>query len=452
MRLTMLNAKRIQFALAFVCSTSDNWGQPRNESRQSLRKVTGPLRQTRITYPTAQQTISPLARNATKGSRDRRDCFRRVSITEPSGPGSNEMRLIIDSHLDLAWNALSFDRHQMLDVDEINRREANMTDKRCRGRATTSIPELRRAGAAVVVATLLARAGPNPESTEQYLRCDLDFSDQSIAYSMAMGQCAYYQLLEQQGHLRSLKTSTDLRIHWDSVAEQGLDSQPLGYILSMEGADPVVEVSQLSEYWELGLRAIGPAHYGQSHYAFGTGVSGPLSRRGIELVIEMDRLGMLLDVTHLCDDSLYQALDLFHGRVLASHHNCRALVPGDRQLTDDQIKLLIQRDAVIGAAFDAWMLKPGWIRGESSPGLVSLSDVADHTDHICQLAGNANHVAIGTDLDGGFGTEQTPGDLQTFVDVQKLGEIYRQRGYPEDDIDGIFHGNWLRFFLDALPS
>ena len=225
----------------------------------------------------------------------------------------------------------------------------------------------------------------------------------------------------------------------------------LGVILSMEGTDPIISPAQVEEWWNLGLRAAGPAHYGRSHYAYGTAVEGPLSEAGVELLKEFSRLGMILDVTHLCDKSMAQALDIFDGPVLASHHNCRALVPGDRQLADEQIRRLIDRGAVIGAALDAWMLYPNWERGKTSPQVVGLDAVADHIDHVCQIAGNANHAAIGSDLDGGFGTEQTPRDLDTIADLQKLNGILASRGYSDGDIDRIFHGNWLRFFGAALP-
>lgn len=361
------------------------------------------------------------------------------------------MRPLIDAHLDLAWNALSYNRDQTLSVAEINQQERRMTDVRCRGRATTTLPELHRAGVAVCVATLLVRSGPDQPARTGYARTDLDFATQPIAYATAQGQLAYYRLLQQQGHVRMIHTTEQLDAHWRQWLDGDTGGQPIGLILSMEGADPIVSVDQVQSYWEQGLRAIGPAHYGRSHYACGTGTSGPLSSRGVELLGEMERLGMILDVTHLCDESMHEALDRFGGSVLASHHNCRALVPDERQLTDEQIRRLIERDSVIGAALDAWMLRPGWIKGESTPEGLTLDSVADHTDHICQLAGNARHVALGTDLDGGFGTEQTPSDIGTIADVAKLEGIYRARGYSETDIDAIFHGNWLRLFRAALP-
>ena len=357
---------------------------------------------------------------------------------------------VFDSHLDLAWNALSFNRDLTLSVEEIRRLEAGMTDEPSRGKNTLTLPELRKAGVRVCAATLLARSGPEPRRQAGWKRSDLDFPSQSIAYAAAWGQLAYYHLLEQQGHLRFLRTAADLDAHWALAAR---DPQTLlGIILSMEGADPIVSPHQVQQWWEVGLRVIGPAHYGRSHYAHGTGVDGPLSNAGIELLGEMSRLGMILDVTHLCDRSMAEALDRFDGAVLASHHNCRALVPGDRQLTDAQIKTLAARGAVIGVALDAWMLYAGFERHKTSTRVLSLENVADHIDHVCQLAGSARHSAIGSDLDGGFGIEQTPHDLNTIADVQKLSGILARRGYPEADIDLIFHGNWLRFFGAALPG
>jgi len=159
---------------------------------------------------------------------------------------------------------------------------------------------------------------------------------------------------------------------------------------------------------------------------------------------------MILDVTHLCDRTFHDALDLFEGPVWASHSNCRTLVDDPRQFSDEQILRLIERGAVIGAALDTWMLVPGWIRQVSTPEEtgVKLDDVLDHTDHICQLAGNADHVGIGSDLDGGFGTEQTPRDLKSIADLANLADLLAARGYDSDATDKIFHGNFLRILRE----
>lgn len=358
-------------------------------------------------------------------------------------------RPIFDAHLDLAWSAVFFNRDLTASIDDVRRGEQGMTDEPSRGKNTVTLPELGKAGVRACVATLLARGGPEQSRRAGFKRTDLDWANPTHAYAIAHGQLAYYRALEHQGHLRMLRTGRELTAHWERAARD--PSGPIGFILSMEGADPIFSLPLLHEWWEAGLRAIGPAHYGRGQYAYGTGVSGPLGAAGRELLGEMEKLGMILDVTHLCDRCLEEALDLFGGPVLASHHNCRALVPGDRQLTDEQIKKLISRGAVIGAALDAWMLYPGWVRGETQPEVVGLEAVADHIDHVCQLAGSAKHSAIGSDLDGGFGTEQTPRDFDTIANLQKLADVLARRGHGDSEIDGIFHGNWLRFFSQALP-
>jgi membrane dipeptidase len=349
--------------------------------------------------------------------------------------------IAIDAHLDLSWNALNWNRDLTLDVSEIRRLERGEQESNL-GTNTVSFPALRKGDVAVSLATVLARASNLQEAR-------LDFRNQQIAYAMAQGQLAYYRVMEREGQLRMLRDWSSFEAHlrdWRQASGSGV---PLGYTLSMEGADPIVSPSQVIDWWNDGLRVVGPVHYGMSAYAHGTGSPGGLTAKGRDLLKAMGEVGMILDVTHLADGSFWEAVELFQGPVLASHHNCRSLVPGDRQLTDEQIKLLIQRDSVIGAAFDAWMLYPGWVPGQTPNTVVSLEAVVDHIDHVCQLAGNARHSALGTDLDGGFGTEQSPYDLNTIADLQKLPILLSKRGYREADVEAIMHGNWSRFFRDA---
>jgi membrane dipeptidase len=360
------------------------------------------------------------------------------------------MRILFDGHLDLSWNALSWGRDISLELDALNQSERGMTDHCARGRATTTLPEMRRGSIAACQATVLARARPEARPHDGPSRLNLDYANQEIASATARGQLAYYELLERRGLLRMIRTVGDLDAHIQHWSDDPAGT-PIGYILAMEGADPIVDVDQAAAWWELGLRSVNLAHYGKSRYAFGTGGDGPLSPDGIRLLEEFDRLGMILDATHLSDTSFYQALEAFGGPVLASHNNCRALVPDGRQFSDDQIRRLIERGAVIGAALDAWMLAPGWVKGKTTRDVVGLEAVADHVDHVCQLAGNARHAAIGSDLDGGFGTEQVPQGLDRISELQKLDGTLAGRGYSAAAIDDIFHGNWLRFFRAHLP-
>ncbi len=174
-----------------------------------------------------------------------------------------------------------------------------------------------------------------------------------------------------------------------------------------------------------------------------------LTPLGMDLLGEMERHGVILDMTHLSDQAFWQALDHYSGLVIASHNNCRALVPHQRQFSDEQLRAVIERGGVVGAAFDTWMLRLGWRKGAHDNPPVYLANVVDHIDHVCQLAGSSAHAAIGSDLDGGFGREQSPTDLDTIADLQQIGVLLAERGYSADDIAAIMHGNWLRVLRQA---
>jgi membrane dipeptidase len=348
--------------------------------------------------------------------------------------------LIVDAHLDLAMNALEWNRDLTRPIEEIRTREQQLTDKPDRGRGTVSFAEMRKGGVGLCVATQIARyvAPGNPlagwHSPEQ-------------AWATTQGQLAWYRAMEERGELTHIRDLAGLDRHMGGWRADG----PIGYILSLEGADSILTPAHLERAWEQGLRAAGPAHYGPGVYAQGTNATGGIGPRGRELLREMERLNIILDATHLCDESFRDALDHFHGPVWASHSNCRALVPHNRQFSDDQIRELVARGAVIGTAFDAWMLVPGWVRGQSTPDAagVTLERVVDQMDHICQIAGSARHCMIGSDLDGAFGREQCPADVRTIADLARLPGRLRSRGYSDEDLDNIGHGNFVRFVRRA---
>jgi len=349
--------------------------------------------------------------------------------------------LLIDGHLDLAMNALIWNRDLTQNVYEIRRREAGMPQQG-RGMGTVAFPEMRKGEVGVCLATIIARIAREGNPRPGY-------NSPEIAYAMAQGQLAYYRILESQGKVRIIEDWETLKAHVEEWLNEPCGEVPFGFILSMEGADPIINPRQLKSWWNDGLRVVSLSHYGVSTYAHGTETRGGLTSLGRELLEEMHSLGMILDVTHLSEESFWEALDIFPGPVIASHNNCRALVPGDRQFSDEQIKALIKRDAVIGVALDAWMLYPGWVKGKTSNTVVDLGAVADQIDHIYQLAGNRCHAAIGSDLDGGFGKEQCPHDLDTIADLQKIPMLLEKRGYSEEDVRLIMHGNWLRIFRKA---
>jgi len=362
------------------------------------------------------------------------------------GSGQKEGAMfIIDAHLDLSMNALEWNRDLRQPVQVLRELEKGMSDKPDREKGTVSFPELRKGNIGIVVATQIAR----------YVKPDSlipGWNSEHQAWAQTQGQLAWYKAMEAEGEMVQITDGVSLEKHfalWNDGTSNS--DKPVGYILSLEGADSIVDIPYLQKAYDYGLRALGPAHYGLGRYANGTDSTGKMGAKGLELLKEMEKLNIILDATHLCDDAFWQALDHFNGQVWASHNNCRAFVNHNRQYSDEQISALIARGAVIGTAMDAWMLVPNWVRGKSTPQGMScgLDKVADNIDHICQLAGNSGHVGIGSDLDGAFGTEQSPSDLDTIADLQKLVDILSGRGYTAEDQERIFHKNWISFLRKA---
>jgi membrane dipeptidase len=351
---------------------------------------------------------------------------------------------VVDAHLDLSMNALEWNRDLRRSIKEIRESEIGMTDKPDRAKGTVCFSEMRKGKVGLCVATLIARyvkkGNPIPgwNSPEQ-------------AWAQTQGQLSWYQAMEEAGEMTQITDVDGLEKHlklWSGTENSNL---PIGYVLSLEGADSIVTLAHLERAFDKGLRVVGPAHYGPGTYAQGTDATGGIGRKGRELLREMERLNIILDATHLCDESFWEALNQFGGPVWASHNNCRTFVDHNRQFSDEQIKELIKREAVIGGALDAWMMVPNWIRGVSTPKEMNckLEILVDNLDHICQLAGNADHVGIGTDLDGAFGKEQCPYDLDTIADLQRIPGMLHKRGFSSVDIDKIMHQNWIDFLRRA---
>ncbi|MDF1813137.1 MAG: membrane dipeptidase [Verrucomicrobiales bacterium] len=346
--------------------------------------------------------------------------------------------LVFDAHLDLSMNALEYNRDLRLPVAAIRAGEAGLTDLRGREKGAVAFPEMRRGEVGICVATIIA--GCMKPSLPV-----VSWNSPEQAWAMTRAQLAWYQAMEEEGHLKRLTERQDIITHrhdWENDPE----NTPVGIVISLEGADSLRTLDDLEKTVENdGLIAVGPAHFAAGRYAPGHNMSGRLTEAGRELIRKMDELGLILDVTHLSEEAFWQCLDLFNGTIWASHHNCRALVDHPRQLSDGQIKALAERNAVIGLSFDVWMTVPGWNREKSCRADfgADLSTLAQHIDHIAQLLGTSKHCGIGSDLDGGFGHDQCPSDLDTIADVQKLGPILQEKGYRQDEVEGIFHGNFL---------
>ena len=353
---------------------------------------------------------------------------------------------LFDAHLDLAMNAIEWNRDLSRPVAEIRMREMNMKDKPDRGKGTVSLPELRKGKIGLVVATQLSRYTPPGSSLPGW-------NSPQQAWAMTQAQLAWYHEMEALGEMVQIRNLQELENHivlWqnDQIPDE---TKPVGYILSLEGADSLVNISYLHKAYDYGLRAVGLSHFGPGRYAPGTKTEGPLTASGVELLKEMSALKMILDTTHLTDEGFFQVMDLYEGPVWASHCNVRKIVPNQRQVSDEQIRLLISRGAVIGGMLDCWAMDIRFIDTVSDPWQldIRLENLVDHWDHICQIAGNSLHIGFGSDLDGIFGTEQSPWDLHDISNLQKYQDILIKRGYKQEDIENIFHKNWLRFLRNA---
>ena len=350
---------------------------------------------------------------------------------------------IFDAHLDLAMNALEWNRDLTWSVNDIRKSEFGMTDKPDRAKNTVSLRSMREGNIGICVATQIARYVKKESKLPGW-------NSPQQAWAQTQGQLAWYKAMEEIGEMVQITNSEQLKKHLN-LWQNSSSKKPIGYILSLEGADSIINMNYLEKAYEQGLRAIGPAHYGPGTYAHGTDSVGGIGTKGKELLKKMEELNLILDATHLCDQSFWETMKVYNGPVWASHNNCRKFVPHNRQFSDEQIKELIGRNAVIGIALDAWMMVPNWVRGVSTPESmgVTLHQMIDNIDHICQLAGNANHVGIGTDLDGAFGKEQSPSDIDTIADLQKVPALLEKKGYSKNDIENIMHQNFINFLLNS---
>jgi membrane dipeptidase len=348
-------------------------------------------------------------------------------------------QLIIDAHLDLAFNAIQVGRDLTVPATTVRTQDGEPV-MRSFGSCTTTLPDLRRGHVGIVFGTVMSRTDASDEWTRTGMYC------QDQCYGVGRGHVAYYQALERDGLVRLIHNTSDLNEMLEAW-QNPTPSTPIGLVLAMESADPILDPENVEEWRDLGLKMVSLSHYGTRSDSHGTATEGGLLPRAKPLLDALAEAKIIVDMTHTTDQAFWEILDIYDGPIAASHHNCRALVPGQRQLTDDMIKAIIERDGVIGAAFDAWMLDPAFQRGKPAceqTMSVTLEAVVDHIDHIAQLAGNARHSGIGTDLDGGFGAEQSPRDLNTIADLQRLPDLLESRGYTAEDITGLLSGNWVR--------
>ena len=330
---------------------------------------------------------------------------------------------IVDAHLDLAYNAVRGRQVQLPAIEQTPDGE---------GVPTVGLPDLRKGGVGLICATIFCQpALPNQPG----------YTSAEQAAAVAREQLAWYRTQVREGRMRLLLCRND-------IPQYDGRGGPQDAILLLEGADAIRTPGDLPDWFESGLRIVGLA-WKRTRYAGGTGAPGPLTDEGVALVHAMDKIGIIHDVSHLAEESFWQLLEISAGPIIASHSNCRSMVPTDRQLSDDMARAIFKRGGVIGINFfDKFLLTPG----EQGRRRARLTDVVRHVRHFCELAGDATHVGLGTDMDGGLGREQIPVEITTSADLPRVADALSEAGFNDGDVRAIVGKNWLRFFRDHLPA
>lgn len=369
--------------------------------------------------------------------------------------------LIVDAHQDLAWNILAFGRDYTRAVAETRRLEAGGRTPQLNGEALLGWPEYQRGRVAVVFTTLFATPARHCTGTWE----NLCYTDSAQAARLYHSQMDVYERLvdDHPDKFQAVRERADLEAlleAWEHFPAQPLGSEdPLpqgapavGLVFSMEGGDCIQDPGELEDWWVRGVRLIGPAWSG-NRFCGGTREPGPLTREGYALLARMAELGFGLDLTHMDEQAVLQALDFYPATLLASHSNAQALLKdsaGNRHLSDRAIDGIVERDGVIGIVPFNQFLKPGWRIGDQRQE-VRIEHVIAQMDYICQRAGDARHVGLGTDFDGGFGLQSVPVGIDSIADLIKLAPALAERGYSDEEIAGVLGGNWIRLLRRVLP-
>jgi len=365
------------------------------------------------------------------------------------------LSIIVDAHEDIAWNVLCFGRNYLRSAHSIRRSEAHGPVEAVNGVAMLGLPDWLKGGIAVIGATLFT-----PPERKRTSSLESYYSDDEEAHSIAERQAEIYERMAQGcEQIKLIQTRADLEAvlrTWEDF-DPTLDEDPkrderqIGLVYLIEGGDSIREPAEVEWWYERGVRLIGPA-WVSTRYCGGTGEPGPLTAEGLELLKHMRRFQVVLDLSHMDDLSFFQALDRYDGPVIASHSNPRRLTNNlNRHLSDEQIRALVQHDGVIGTLIFNKFLLHDWEHDQPKEA-ATIETVVKAIDHVCQIAGDARHAAIGTDFDGGFGMRSTPAGFDTVADLQIIAPALRQHGYSTADIDLILHGNWLRMLRQSLPG
>jgi membrane dipeptidase len=353
---------------------------------------------------------------------------------------------ILDAHQDIAYNTLCYQRDYRVSALKKRQHEQGTAVPQANGLAMLGLPEALAGRVALIFATIFVA----PKGEEDGLWDRVSYKTPRQAYEMGMTQLdVYRRLTDMDDRLMLVTTQADL----DAVLatwtpDKDIKSRKQGLVLLMENADPILEPRQFEEWYEQGVRLVGPA-WQATRYSAGTGAPGGLTALGRELLEVMQSFNAILDLSHMAEAAYLEALERYEGIVIASHSNPRRFCDRDRHLNDEMIRLLAERDGVIGTVLPNYFLDGTWQRRDGKRA-VTLQRVVEIIDYICQLTGSAAHVGIGSDFDGGFGAESVPQEFDTVADLWQIKQALADRGFGADDVKAILHGNMLRKLREGL--
>jgi membrane dipeptidase len=360
-------------------------------------------------------------------------------------------QLLVDAHQDLAWNMLTFGRDYTHSVAETRKQEVDTLTPQVNGDTLLGWPDYQSGRIALIFSTLFATP-VRYKLGEWDHQCYSSVEEAHLVYSRQLD--SYERLVDEHPELfRIIKKQDDLKsilAHWQRT---DIEEHPVGLVILMEGAEGVREPAELEDWYQRGVRIIGPAWAG-TRFCGGTHEPGPLTKDGYALLERMAGFRFTLDLSHMDEKAALQAMDTYSGPVIASHANALELLKesnSNRHLTNREIQGLLERGGTIGIVPSNGFLKPNW---NETGGRVSvtLDYVTAQIDYICQMAGNALHVGLGSDFDGGFGLQAVPVEVDTIADLRKIIPLLTQKGYTEADISAILGGNWLAHLQNTLPE
>ena len=372
-----------------------------------------------------------------------------LALPHLSGVGRSQISsaapIIVDAHVDLGYNIVNFGRDYTRSALDIRADTAGTPAQRVQGQAMLGLPELLAGRMALVWGVIYVMPQSSVRSPLQI--ANYGSPDEAAAWGQVMHE-AILDFIASSDHLMLVKNQTDLDVVLESWEQDIPDEERrVGVMLAMEGADPIRSPDELAAWYAGGLRSVGLS-WGRTQYAGSNSMDGPLTTAGVELLERMREYNMIFDTAHLSEAAFWDAMSVWDDVVVNSHSALRHYLPTERGFSDDQIRAIIERDGVFGIG----LYNGFYEQNTRNAFLIVLDDVLDAITYVCELAGNCDHVAIGSDLDGGFGAELAPQGIDTIADLQQIPTGLKLRGFSDAQIDAICHGNWLRILRQSLPE